>query len=52
MDITENQANYKTVLFITVTFIAILYIGFTLYTVFAFGSGRIEDPLITAALPE
>ena len=52
MDITENQANYKTVLFITVTFIACLYIGFTLYTVFAFGDGRIIDPLITSALPE
>ena len=29
-----------------------MYIGFTLYTVFAFGEARLSDPLVTAALPQ
>ena len=36
---------------ITVTFIAVLYIVFTEYCVFAYGVDKLTDPIITSALP-
>jgi len=52
MDVTEKPEQYFKVLVITVTFIAILYIVFTEYCVFAYGIDKLEDPLITASLPQ
>ena len=51
MDITEKPEQYFKVLTITVTFIAVLYIVFTEYCVFAYGIDKLTDPLITASLP-
>jgi len=51
MDVTAKPEQYFKVLAITVTAIAVLYIVFTEYCIFAYGIDKLTDPLITASLP-
>jgi len=52
MDVTAKPEQFYKILVITVTFIAVVKIAWTEYCLFAFGIDQLQDPLITASLPQ